>query len=289
MRKCIICDSPAKYCSRSLKHSKEEFDKAFKNKVQKYIFTKDERIRLIEFCLLNELMRNISLGTVNPTTCGSHSDMDIFTFFSSLDFLSKEFLRIKEINYNDFNSLKKLGIEMENKMLNITNGANTHKGMIFHFLLILASILQENSLEESRDRIKYLARFSFDKDFYNPCNKSYMRYNKNKVLGARGEALKAYDFPYNLDLEENNLDKAFLLLCNYSEDTNIINRRGYEFYLSFKKKISSYLLGEITLDYLENFCLKNNISAGGSCDLVSIFIFYKLLRFNYKNFKEVLL
>lgn len=81
-------------------------------------------------------------GLVSLIDNGSHDDMTAATFMRSLFALRHYFVRIAKAGSEGapFPTLKRLGLEAEQKMLVATGGINTHRGAIFCLGLLCAAI-----------------------------------------------------------------------------------------------------------------------------------------------------
>ena len=97
--------------------------------------------RAATLALYDELSLTPKPGLVTLLDCGSHDDMDAYTFMRSLFSLRHYFGQIAEAGFDgaDFAVLERLGIEAEARMLAATGGVNTHRGAIFMLGLLCAS------------------------------------------------------------------------------------------------------------------------------------------------------
>lgn len=115
-------------------------------------------------------------------------------------------------------------------------------------------------------------------------------YLEHGLKGARGEvedglptAYRAYEFlTQNGGLDQKNLLRALLLMMQTNCDTNVIARGGFESLSELKER--SRRLMECSDDLLirelqeaDRWCIRKNISPGGSADLLSIAIFLYLI------------
>lgn len=80
-------------------------------------------------------------GLVSPADSGAHDDMDYATFLRSIAALSGYFPAIAAAGAArcGFDTLKRLGIDAEKRMLAATGGVNTHRGAIFSLGLLAAA------------------------------------------------------------------------------------------------------------------------------------------------------
>ncbi|MDO5718901.1 MAG: citrate lyase holo-[acyl-carrier protein] synthase [Tissierellia bacterium] len=291
-RKCYICDKEAVICTKSKRHDIDILIDFYKDVVLNYLFLSCENLHLVEFCLFNELMRNISLGSVIPNSNGSHDDMDFYTFLKGIDSLSYSLNKIKYIDTKSFSKLREFGLKCEKNLYLSTYGINTHKGVIFAFIIILAALVNSKSFSELQQNISELGKQSLN-DFGSSSDSNGLKvYNEYKLLGARGEAADGYKsaFEIYIPILENgaSIDDLFLNIALNTDDTNAIHRCGMEDYLSYKKQIEDILVGKGDLSSLENFCIEKKISPGGSCDMISISLLLWSIKKNFFEFKEVL-
>lgn len=98
--------------------------------------------RLAVRSLYAELVLYPKPGLVSLVDNGSHEDMDAATFMRSLFSLRHYFADICEAGMQGapFQTLKRLGIDAEQRMLRATAGVNTHRGAIFSLGMLCASI-----------------------------------------------------------------------------------------------------------------------------------------------------
>ena len=80
-------------------------------------------------------------GLVSPVDSGSHRDMNLGTFFSSIDALQGSFAALACAGACGlpFVALLNVGMEAERNMLKATGGSNTHRGAIFNLGLLVAA------------------------------------------------------------------------------------------------------------------------------------------------------
>lgn len=97
--------------------------------------------RLAIASLYAELALYPKPGLVSMIDNGSHSDMNALTFLRSLFSLRHYFSRICQAGCEGapFDTLKRLGIDAEQRMLRATGGVNTHRGAIFSLGLLCAA------------------------------------------------------------------------------------------------------------------------------------------------------
>lgn len=210
-----------------------------------------------------------------------------------------------------FERLRILGMEGEKIMKKVAKGANPHKGMIFSggIFCCCAGYLARRPESNFRDKDfpKILGEVSREMtenlmDDYKKLNKRapethgeklYIRYG---IEGIRGEAARG--FPHVLEdgifyfekLRQKGcaMNQAGLLtLLRYIsnvEDTNMIIRSDYDTVLKIQKRLKEFLKTEGYKEQLEMlpdldaYFVKENISPGGSADMLALTYFLYFLR-----------
>ena len=306
-RSCMVCGSEGSACARSRKHSVEELQQCFINKICDY-FNNQYAEHLAQSAvkaLLYEVSVTPKPGLVDRHNNGSHTDMNFYTFINSstalYDYFKKCALKAVELSEKTpqyiFQNLRYLGLEAENKMYQHTIGVNTHKGAIFSFGLIIAATayLSENGKETSAENIleicSQMAQLSLE-DFEN--SKQHQSFGKQifeqkKIKGIRGQAADGYpDVKPALKLLKECLKKGdgfdaagaktLCFLMSQLEDTNVIKRSDTETLKAMQLKAGKIIESE---SFAEDFAALNeefvklNISHGGCADLLAIcFLLY---------------
>jgi len=250
-------------------------------------------------------------GLVTPFSSGAHRDMDFTLFLKSTAVLSQGFKEVSHYGYNyngELNKmlppLRKLGLDVESRMFEVTKGVNTQKGLIFLFYLILGASgyllkkrkLSPKNISSSVSKItsgitkKELESIRKSKK---PLSKGENIFLKHGITGIRGEVEKGlptvmeYGLPEftkayekTLDLNKSSLH-ALIAIMSKAEDTNIISRNGIDAYYGIQKKSEEIIkvggvlttTGMTKILDLEMEFLKSNISPGGAADLLSATLF----------------
>lgn len=264
--------------------------------------------------LLYEATCHPKPGLVDPVSAGAHDDMTIFTFIDSSCSMQIEFEDMYQFG-NQFtgNHLKELfqgirpiGLKAETKMLEATNGVNTHKGAIFSLgiLLAAAGYLDQHAkwtLAELYDTVSQMTSHllaDFDtlslKDPADLTNgeKLYVRHG---LLGVRGEVSQAFPIvrqkalpllrTYQTITNEHLLN-VLMTIASENEDSNLIKRAGTVDVLNEIKTWSSHFFekggaetteGMTYLQELNHQFIERNLSLGGSADLLIVTVFLFLL------------
>jgi triphosphoribosyl-dephospho-CoA synthetase len=252
-------------------------------------------------------------GLVDPLGNGSHTDMDWHTFVRSAEAIApywKHQAFTGLCNTAPEAALSKLratGVEMEKAMFDATNGINTHKGLIYLLSLLLygAGLCICRETELTPENIAAFAssavKGTVERElaplrkgcFTNKLTHGEKLFLNYGVTGIRGEAEKGFpsmirfglpEFKRVIDLGGTPNDaslSALLAIMESLEDSNVIHRGGYNFWLGRYRSIihsarSDFdpLAGDYTaLEKLENIFLPLRISPGGAADLLGCTIF----------------
>lgn len=306
-RKCLLCDSDASVCGRSRAHT---LDALYQKAVSLLIDGICEEIsRLAVQGLLCEVYATPKPGLVDQNNNGSHKDMDLMLFLRSSASLWPYFRRCAEIGlqYSDpaavFEKLRQAGLEAEKNMLSATGGINTHKGAIFS-LGILCGAAAMISPQQWDDPIALsrqaaaLVRGLVRKDYefldapVTSGEKLFMQYG---ITGARGQAEAGFPavFQVGLPVLEESLKKghslndalcaALLHIIATTWDTNLIKRGGMALCGQLQSAIQTILKvdphpSKDILEDLDKAFIKQNLSPGGSADLLAATCFVYFLK-----------
>ncbi len=272
MRKCYLCDRPAFVCGREKTHTTAQLLSYFNDKTWEYFDSLIESI--IEDSMLSELNLEDKFGLVTPTSNGSHTDLNYSVMIGSITAIKNRlkdafFVGFKAENTNNLlDKLRPIGIECEDKMMTVTNGANAYKGFIFVGGVMLAC-----------------AGFCLKKgkpfyEIYNECANicadmsvplstfGYSAYLKG-FGGIRKEAKNGFPAVKKAKdlLDKNSLSTVLKDIVKNIDDSVLLKRaKSFEKYEYFKRLISNCADGdekEVTKE-----CIANNISIGGSADIL---------------------
>lgn len=303
-RACLICGGEAKACARSRAHTVAEL-RARVDGILSRAVAQDKietMARLACQALLCEVLTTPKPGLVDRLNNGSHRDMDIFTFAASTAALQPYFAACARIGAqaptapDAFAALRLPGRMAEGVMLEATGGVNTHRGAIFSIGILCAAagrLPRENwraddLLAECAEMTKGLT----ERDFAgltpeNARTFGQRLYLSHGVTGVRGEAeqgfplVRQYGYPKLLEglaagLELNDAGCAALLaLMAHNMDTNVIHRGGLEGQRRTAEAAQALLDAEPwpsreALEALDQTLIDQNISPGGSADLLAL-------------------
>ncbi len=297
-RKCIICNDEYNICVKLKRHTKEEVVQQIEKSVKHYFV--DNLVNNTVFSLKQEVTAHPKYGLVTKKSSGKHKDMDYSTFLLSIEaikpYLYEYAIEGFSFNENTFNKLRTIGKKAEVSMLKATNGINTYKGVIFLFGLLLPSVVHTvyNGYKflNIKDDIKFLSK-NILSDFVGVKNKKHLTYGekiyiKYGILGVRGVAKGGMSVAFSLvekylydESCENDLIINILteVMMN-TDDTVLLHNNNIET-LSYIKKEASDIMslggysttkGKEKIEELTKKCIQQNISPGGSADLVSIIL-----------------
>ncbi len=310
-RKCFLCDKEAKICSRCQTHNVEDLEKYFTLKYEKYLkyINKRESISysISQFALkgiISEISTMPSFGLVSPTTMGSHRDMDYYTFMDSSFAIIPYIKKMSMVGYSYetpktiFSAIRAIGIECEEEMFKATKGVNTHKGMIFLIGVLAAALgkvmYEDLKFEEVENILKDMCEDILD-DFKDINKKHNLTHGERLYVelgfaGIRGEVRAGLPIIFKeimpkymeSQLKGNNLFAHTLLrLMSKVQDSTIVYRHNIDKLYEVQRDSQNILdlggfythEGTMAAMDFENKCIENNISPGGSADLLAVVIF----------------
>lgn len=242
---------------------------------------------LAERALRMELDTTPKPGLVDRRDNGAHKDMDYALMSKSISALRPYLTRLALESANDIDpaKIKEIGIEAEKAMLKATGGVNTHKGALFciglsvavaSYLASTTGSVQAYSFKELVSRVASEIP-SAEGTHGAEAKRSF------KVRGALENARLAYPelfadwLPYYRSLEGDpfRCHKTLLHIMTTLDDTNILHRRGEEGLARAKSEAARLLedFSESGLSSLNKDFIRENISPGGSADMLSLTIF----------------
>ena len=288
-RRCLICDAPAAECSRSRKHGLEEVKKATDELLKGFCAKK--LAQMAQDSLLDELYTTPKPGLVDLNNNGAHTDMDVTVFEKSAAALGTYFEDAARLGMDrcGIRPLRERGIKAEEEMFAVTEGVNTHKGLIYSMGLLLAGI--GRSLIEGGSCIEHAAALAredaevqLEKALAAPSTNGGAVYKNYGAKGAIGEAAAGFpDVLYCLMrltcyAESGFKEAAVLALCDSMavlEDTNLLHRGGSEG-LEYVRQAAA-AIADMPADErieamrgLDRELIKRNLSPGGSADMLAL-------------------
>jgi len=242
---------------------------------------------LAERALRLELDTTPKPGLVDRRDNGAHKDMDYALMSKSISALRPYLTRLAVESAKDIDpvKIKEIGIEAEKAMLKATGGVNTHKGALFCIGLSVAAASNLASATGSVQVYSFKELVSRAASEIPSARGTHGAEVKRsfKAVGALENARAAYPelftdwLPYYLSLECDpfRCHKTLLHIMTTLDDTNILHRRG-EAGLARAKSEAARLLEDFSesgLSSLNKDFIRENISPGGSADMLSLTIF----------------
>lgn len=250
---------------------------------------------------IKSLIQEVSLypkpGLVDPVDCGSHDDMDYYTFIDSCFALVPGFrnyyrtgLVHKGSARDLFDKIRRVGMANEDSMFLATANINTHKGANFLYGVVISAIAYANkpTLDELRAVIQEMTKGIVEEElaslteFRTHGEKVYREYG---FTGIRGEVEEGLPLVFEVALAiisqrkdyHSNLKKALLELIKLNNDSNMLKRGGIEG-LNYGKELANQPYDNIDEHLLmmnEEF-VQRNLNPGGTADLLALTIFLKM-------------
>lgn len=242
---------------------------------------------LAERALRLELDTTPKPGLVDRQDNGAHKDMDYALMSKSISALRPYLTRLAVESAKDIDpaKIKKIGIEAEKAMLKATGGVNTHKGALFCIGLSVAAASNLASATGSVQTYSFKELVSRAASEIPSARGTHGAEAKRsfKAVGALENARAAYPelftdwLPYYLSLEGDpfRCHKTLLHIMTTLDDTNILHRRGAEGLAHAEAEAARLLedFSESGLSSLNKDFIRENISPGGSADMLSLTIF----------------
>lgn len=242
---------------------------------------------LAERALRLELDTTPKPGLVDRQDNGAHKDMDYALMSKSISALRPYLTRLAVESAKDIDpaKIKEIGIEAEKAMLKATGGVNTHKGALFCIGLSVAAASNLASATGSVEAYSFKELVSRAASEIPSARGTHGAEAKRsfKAVGALENARAAYPelftdwLPYYRSLEGDpfRCHKTLLHIMTTLDDTNILHRRGAEGLAHAEAEAARLLedFSESGLSSLNKDFIRDNISPGGSADMLSLTIF----------------
>lgn len=293
-RKCIICNDYAYNCIRNKKHNYNELVYAYKDILFNSI--KDIILDSITFSAITELKLDPKFGCVTINSNGSHSDLNYSLMVKCIDLLKPFFSDMFRVGFFEeddyFSKINKIGRIAEKEMFSKLN-SNCYKGLIFCLGIIITSMgiyLSSFNNLSFIDALKCVVKDVLFKENNTNGYKYYKEYGFGGIRKETNSYFKTVLSVYN-DIDIDNYDsiyQSFIKIISLCEDTCLLKRAGsIDRYNYFKELICNIdINNKEEIDKVNTICLNNNISLGGSCDLLVCALFIKtvIIRLNLKEF-----
>ena len=270
---------------------------------------------LAHLAMLSEVSATPKPGLVDRATNGAHDDMDFFTFLASATALRTSFDTFAELGRAHaaepvtalLPHLQAAGIIAEREMFAATQGVNTHKGMIFSLGLLAGvagwagargeRITAEHLCELAAELTHGLTAAACAEAQRKPASertKGEAMYVKYGVTGVRGEAERGFPLVSQVGLPRlrealsagcsiNDAGCAALIaLMAENTDTNVLHRSSLEAQRDLSARAAALLHGNPfpgreALSSMDADLIRQNISPGGSADLLALCFFLYFL------------
>jgi len=259
--------------------------------------------------MLLEVSSHPKPGLVTSKSNGSHQDMSILTFMVGSAEIAPALFQFAQAGRNHQGELKQLlqtirmiGIPIENNLLKGTKGVNTQRGILFSAGIVCgaAGYLSKKSekiqSEEVFHMVSEITKGIVDRELVNmdKTKKQFTAgehlYKKYEAKGIRGEveagfpSVKEVGLPAFYDAIKNGADlnsslvHTLISLMTTVEDTTILWRKNRDTLIQVQQQAQEILeLGSVfttegleAIQRLDQEFIKENISPGGSADLLSI-------------------
>lgn len=305
-RECLLCEKDARLCSRSRAHSVPQLQKKTAQLLDSV--KEDMPLSLLAIkALLWEVFTTPKPGLVDRNNSGSHRDMDLLTFLASIYALAPYFEEAVEIGRQTrhlspretFDVLRQRGIRAEEEMLRATGGVNTHKGAIFTLGILCGALGRIDAPCQAKDLLSLCADMTdgITQELETTAEETAgaQLYRQYGITGIRGQAEKG--FPAVLQAGLPRLEEglaqglslndagcaALLWLMTAIEDTNLITRGGIARWKTLLSEIQTVLEktpfpDKTCLEQLDAAFIRENLSPGGSADLLALTYFLHFLQ-----------
>ena len=311
-RRCFVCEEQAKLCARAQKHTYEELNAHIKQLVEKHAFAHSIAL-WCKRAMQTEVELTPKPGLVDQANSGAHRDMDIHTFYASIDAIKPyvpQWIQTAQTYAHEdakqsFKRLREIGIACEKAMFEATQGVNTHKGMIFCLAVFCGAIGRLNARNQNitckslQTQMQALCDHLVENDLLHvTSNTAGARFfYETRSSGIRGIAQSGFEMIFEQSLpffetcqqeegEEVALKKTLLLLMSLLDDSTLWSRGGIEG-LSYAKTKAQELLHvkcnaemlDVHLSELNDDMISRNLSPGGSADLLAMtWLFFHVVK-----------
>lgn len=311
-RRCLVCGRVGKGCASRRLHTVEELRQRT-GAILRDFFARQDRDALAgqaARALMYEVCTTPKPGLVDRANCGSHRDMDLFTFLDSTAALLPYWRQAVSIGQETaallpektFLRLREAGVEAERAMLQATRGINTHKGMIFSMGCLLGASGRlwrpEGPCRDAARLLEECARMSAGavEDAFSALTPETARtfgarlYLETGLRGIRGEVAGGFPsvlltgLPTLRALLERGVSmeragvSVLLALMARTVDTNLIARGGPEGQRWAAAQAAGLLAQGLlpapeAVEALDREMIRRNLSPGGCADLLAVTYF----------------
>lgn len=280
-RNCVVCNVVAAICVRNYSHSNVIVAGCYDKILEDYLAATINSIVYESFFL--ELNLDNKFGLVSPNSNGSHLDMN----YQMLESAIKEITPVLRdifikclFNKLTIDEARQLGIFAYEQMNKVTNNINAYKGAIF----VVGTILYGAAFS-LRQHCNLKHTFNYAADFFGDIPKQdtagYRAYTAGiggirKEINSNYSSVRKASKLLKYDFSDTNLRSTLCKIVGFTDDS-VLYKRSNGKYKYFRKLIST--CNDSNLQQVNDKCIENNISIGGSADLLIASIIYnKLLK-----------
>lgn len=273
-RKCIVCHNDAFFCIRNKSHSFEE--------VYEKILRETLTV-LIDESMENELLIENKFGLVTKKSNGSHPDMNYSLMTKAKNAIIPYLVDLFFLGYKEekleLTKIRELGKKAEEAMFVATNNINCYQGLIFILGITLVSFGHVLKFSLKFDDI-----FTKVSDLTKGITKEI---SDREYQGARGEVesgLENVRKAITYYEKTNNKLMTLIYIIQNIDDTILIKRsktkENYQKYKKLISKITNY--DEYLIKEVSDIFIRNNLSCGGSADLLIVTLFLSEIKKDFK-------
>lgn len=300
LRRCFLCGEAAFVCSRRGSHTKNELIKYFDKSTSDFFL--DYISRLSYEAMMAELELEDKFGLVSPTSCGSHCDLNYGSMLAAAETICPTLAQCFIVGLNAARAegmllrLRPIGVLCEEKMLKATRGANAYKGFIFVGGVLLAAAgfvigqgLSFANIWQTARKICLDMLDGMPEDTF-----GYTAFTKNGFGGIRAEASAGFptvrfaEEQLSAELDSTSRLKVLTDIVGRAEDSVLLKRAGcIERYEYYKDLISSLdVKNKEELERVNRSCVSENISIGGSADILIAAVLMRKIRNSFITEKK---
>lgn len=300
LRRCLVCSQDAVICARLQKHSLWEINLRSEEILESF-FVNTIR-KLLDEAITMEASLDPKFGLVTALSSGAHPDMDFALMMRAKSVIIEPLMEMFVLGYREdlataFQKARQVGVVAEERMYRETGNVNCYKGLIFIIGIVLVAL--GHSLHNYPSDFYAAVRqigCEAEKDFTKtlPQTNGLRAYLNYGIKGIRGEASAGLPnvkkaLSRLTDFSRETLLMTLIGLIRDVEDTVLLKRAGsLEKYHHYRKLIGSIeVFDEERIKNLTAECIENNLSFGGSADLLIVTIFLKkvegCLKLNYED------
>lgn len=248
---------------------------------------------LISRLALNALEAELALtpkpGLVDQKDNGAHADMNYGLMQRSITSLRPYFNQLALLGYKkdvpNVDEIINIGLSAERAMMEATAGVNTHKGALFALglgVVAVAHLAFQNEVITAEQLQHEISRIAQQIPSAKSTHGAEVT-ERYQVTGALASAREGYSllfadwlpFLRGAEAETTRLHKTLLRIMATLDDTNVYYRKGATA-VSEMREDALRLLDSFSIYELEKLnekYVKENISPGGSADMLALTIF----------------